>query len=91
MKSDNSERIKELKFEYKGEQYKFERDELSCKSEYGFYANICDIPISYTKYANDKDVIEFVCKMALCTHEQGVIDGMNKKEREIRNVLGIRE
>lgn len=88
---DNSERIKELEFEYNGTQYRFEYDELEYKTEYGAYATICELPISYTKYANDKEVIEFVCKMALSIFGQGVIVGEKNKARAIREMLGIRE
>lgn len=78
----NSERIKQLDFEHNGTQYRFKYDELEQKNKYGVYETICEIPISYTKYANDKEVIEFVCKMALSIFGQGVIVGMNEKERE---------
>ena len=88
---DNRERIKELEFEHNGTQYRFKYDELEYKNEYGVYTTICVIPISYTKYANDKEVIEFVCKMALSIFGQGVIVGEKNKERAIREMLGIRE
>ena len=89
----NRERIKELEFEfeYKGKQYKFEYDKLSYKTEYGVYANICEIPISYTKYANDKEFIEFIYKIALSIFEQDVTVGENNKARAIREMLGIRK
>lgn len=88
---DNSKRIEELEFEYKGEQYMFYRDEIEYKNQFGHYCSLCEIPISYTKYANDKEVIEFVCRLALSTYFQGVADGKVYKSKEIRQILGIRE
>ena len=91
MKKIERERIKELEFEYKGTKYRFDRDDLEYLTEYGCYATVCEIPISITKYANDKEVIECICKMALSIYGQGVCAGMQQKEREIRKCLGIRE
>ena len=88
---DNSERLKELEFEYKGTQYRFIYDELEYKAEYGAYVTICEIPISDTKYANDKEAIECICKIALSVFGQGVIVGEKNKARAIREMLGINE
>lgn len=88
---ENIERIEELEFEHNGTQYRFEYDELEQKNKYGVYETVCEIPMSYTKYANDKEIIEFVCRVALSIFGQGAIAGMKQKEIEIRNVLGIRE
>lgn len=87
---DNSERITELEFEYNGEKYRFRFDEIEYKNQFGHYCSLCELPISYTKYANNKEIIEFVCKLALSGYFQGVADGKSYKEKEIRQVLGIR-
>ena len=88
---DSKERISELEFEHKGTKYRFYNDDLEYLTEYGCYATVCEIPISCTKYANNKEVIEVICRMALTIYGQGVCAGMRNKEREIRKVLGIRQ
>lgn len=88
---DNSERIKELEFEHNGTHYRFVYDELLYKNKYGVYETVCDIPISYTKYANNEEIIKYVCQMAMCIFSQGIMQGKTIKEREIRQVLGIKE
>ena len=87
---DNQERIRKVEFEHNGTQYRFIYDELHYKNKYEIYETICEIPISYTKYANNKDVIEYVCKMAICIYAQGIEKGKRIKESEIKQVLGIR-
>lgn len=91
MKEYSKEKIKELEFEYNGTHYKFIYDELSYKNKYGFDETICEIPISCTKYANNEEIIKYVCQMALCIYSQGIEKGKDIKAREIRQVLGIKE
>lgn len=91
MKEDNKERIKKLEFEYNGTHYKFIYDELLYKNRLGCYEKICEIPISYTEYANNEKIIEYVCKMAMCIYAQGIEKGKEIKASEIRNLLNIKE
>lgn len=91
MKEDNKERIKELEFEYNGTHYKFIYDKLLYKNKYGVYETICEIPISYTKYANNEEIIKYVCQMAMSIYCQGVEKGKDIKASEIRQVLGVKE
>ena len=91
MNDKGQERIHELEFEYNETQYRFVNDELLYKNRYGVYEVICEIPISYTKYANDKEVIKYVCQMAMCIYAQGIEKGKSIKASEIRNLLGVKE
>lgn len=86
---DNQERIKELEFEYNGYEYRYSYDTIEYKTKFGSYNAVCEIPISYTKYSNNKEVIEFVCKIAISVYGQGVVQGKKDKERELRKVLGL--
>lgn len=89
--NDNSERINELEFEHSGTHYRFVYDELLYKNKYGVYETVCDIPISYTKYANNEEVIKYVCQMAMCIYAQGIEKGKSIKASEIRSLLGVKE
>lgn len=93
MKDKDLEIIKEFEFEfeYKGESYRFRIDEVEYKNQYGLWCTLFELPISYTKYVKDKDIVEFACKLSLSAYFQGIADGKLYKEKEIRQVLGIRD
>lgn len=91
MKVKDGERIRQLDFEHNGTQYRFKYDKLEQLNKYGVYETICEIPLSHTTYANDKEIIEFVCRQSLYIFSQGIVVGEKNKARAIREMLGIKE
>lgn len=88
---DDKIRIKELEFEYLGNNYRYRYDTIEYINEHGLAIELIELPLSITKFANNADDIRVICKIAIQSYQQGLHRGGEIKQKEFREMLGIKD